>query len=374
MWLFQSIELKSANSTSMDMQLGVQIVKLPQFGKITNIYGQNITKEGTIVPITYGTATGYIRYMTNERSYFNFPTHNLLGDDLKLSPETVEYRIVAHNRGGRILDASPTVTMPIRVRHVNHAPVLIVPEQALTMQMKNTLSLVLVQGIRVDDVQDYDIDYVRVDVSTMIGKISLQADYQNLTNFDFCNQRSYSAWQCVGSGSGDRLMTFLALPSQIELILRNLEYRGFMPGRADEIQVRIYDGLGGDCLSQIEHTKLTNNTGSLHRGCTEVTATIVVPAFNYVDKNEKKEKNILGIPNTDFSNFGIADAVFWVVFFMFFCGCIGCAQTCNHCLARGPRIEADNNNGGCSVSEVSSTPDLSAITEGDESHASDEAV
>jgi hypothetical protein len=72
------------------------------------------------------------------------------------------------------------------------------------------------------DEADLDLNRVRVDISVQQGRISLQNESLHLADFDFCNMRSFSAWQCTKDGMSRKRISFVAVPSDVSTILRGI--------------------------------------------------------------------------------------------------------------------------------------------------------
>jgi len=340
-----TIWLGGSNTSTPNLQLAMKILSSPQHGQLT--VNMNATVDNDRLLIPFGSNGLRVQYTLTTTDYFTVPRINANGAHLDfLESESFDFQLVAVDTFGTVLHTSAPVTQYVHVRHVNHRPVLKTPEAAV--QSLEDPDLLLIQGIKVRDTQDFDLDRIRITVSAKAGRLTLATAYRHLADFDSsCRERTYSGWQCVGDGYADRNMTFLAIPSDVERILDNLEYQGFVKGATDEIVVQVWDGAGGHCLSEQEHGQYTDDFGnsfaSIRRECFHAVGTIHVPEFKTGDKNGDDEgSGIFGIPNTDIKNFGLADFLFWLLVIVIIVGCCCCAGNAWHCLARGKRVEADN--------------------------------
>jgi len=336
-----------SNQTIGAFVLAVQVTELPKYGNLKTAASEApITIDDFIV--VPNNATGLaVRYQLINHNYFNVPTHNALGMNLDPKPETFSYRLIALDPLSlELLHASESVTVPVNVVHVNHEPILAAP--AYTSKVTNTdgTSLQVVEGsIELLDRLDYDLDRVRVTVSCSAGNLTLHPAFQHLADFDTaCRQRTYSSWQCFGTGVEDRRMTFVAVPINVPYILQHLQYSALNPGDEDWVEIQIYDGVGEQCLHREEHEKQQlqqphdndRNFTTIHRTCWEQQASILVAGYDAEEQNSQEkayiEKLFWGIPLA-------------VVFLVSCCGW-GAMAKLPSCLARGRAVDADGAGNG----------------------------
>mmetsp|Transcript_12002 Transcript_12002/g.21827 ORF Transcript_12002/g.21827 Transcript_12002/m.21827 type:complete len:214 (-) Transcript_12002:2192-2833(-) len=125
-----------------------------------------------------------------------------------------------------------------------------------------------ITGIEVLD-KDKDINVVRVDLEVETGKLGLNEEFRHLADFDSCRvrfkeklPRTYS-WRCVGNGVHNQRMTFLARPSQVKTILTDLKYVSLTEHKEDGLFISVFDGIGGDFISEYEQTHSSNRIGTM---------------------------------------------------------------------------------------------------------------
>jgi hypothetical protein len=327
-----TLELGGWNDTTSILKLGVQVTSLPVHGVlsiVTDSDKQDILKD-QVIPLPLGLNEVEVKYKLTSTSYFNVPTIAADGTDLGLEPESVQFRLVALNADSEVAEVSPTVTQYVTVVHVNHRPVLNTPEEAVLGVADPSKAGIF--DIDFDDPSDFNLDRVRVDVWANHGKLTLIQEYRIYADFD-CRQGDATAWKCAGDGSGDRNMTFVAIPDNIPFILRNLAYDNLKPGTKDEVVIRISDGSGGMCLSEEEHVSygqsLGNTFTSVRSECFQVQGTIKVPEYDADSGTGNDEDGKL--------NFWVR-LVFWTLFsvLMFVCFCWG--RKIPSCLARGQAV------------------------------------
>ena len=102
-------------------------------------------------------------------------------------------------------------------------------------------------------------------------------------------------------------MTFIAKPFELNNIFKRITYESLEEG-SDVILIKIYDGLGGDCLSQFEHNqKYTQNQYlgrmTIHNSC--ITSEISVP-INIGKYNSPELKSLRILPFQLIIAFGFA--------------------------------------------------------------------
>ena len=61
----------------------------------------------------------------------------------------------------------------------------------------------------------------------------------------------------------DQRMTFLARPSQVKTILTDLKYISLTEHKEDGLFISVFDGIGGDCISEYEQTYSSNRIGTM---------------------------------------------------------------------------------------------------------------
>ncbi len=274
------------NASTSTLTVMVEVVSTPTHGSL-------LTANNTVVIngqlLNLGNTTRFpVRYRASPVDYFNVPAVTACGVPLTLEPENVTYRLVGTDpMDHHVLTVSDAVLQPIYVVHVNHRPTLLVPVQATAAtDQPNGLGArprYFVEGIQLLDTADQNIDRVRIDVWAFNGTLTLNTHFLHLANFESCLDRYFSSWQCFGTGDHNRNMTFLAQPSDVELILSNLQYDAFDIGQSDEIVIQAFDGVGGQCLDSSELTVFVDNYGmsfrTIQRGCYALQASVSVPAI-----------------------------------------------------------------------------------------------
>jgi hypothetical protein len=356
--------LGSANASTTFLPLALQVITLPSRGKVslqghaeplselTNVSSSSSSSSSNyiLVPLAVNSTGVWMEYRLTASDYFTVPSVDAHGNDLSLPAESFEYRVVTVSDPTEPMALSPLATSPrvtqvIQVQHVNHRPIWNVPQQAKASVVEGLPNVYLGQ-LQLLDPLDRNVDRVRVDLWALQGYLTLDPDHVHLADFKSCAQRVYSDWQCVGNGVEDRRMTFLAVPDDVERILANLVYEGFVPGDSDQVGLLAYDGTGGACLDPKEHARGGGTLNwateaTIHRECFQVQVTIQIPAVQLVlqPNDSDEESGIFGIPNTNLTSFGTADLLFWVALISVLVTCFTCLrQCCPNCLARGAGI------------------------------------
>lgn len=329
------------------MQLYVEILSLPRHGILTFLdsdSNRQHIRNSNRLSIPIGSKGVSVNYTLMEADYFNTPPITAYGTDLGLESEYFEFRLIAviKSRGGIDdsgnaavveIGASPPVSQALNVIHTNHCPSLTVPPAAIWSEEDTAI---IVKGIELVDPLDLNVDLVRVDVWSSIGRLALHADHRSLADFSSCRTRTFSEWQCVGDGKGDRNMTFVAMPDDVSVILDRLKYQPLVSsGEADEINVRVSDGQGGACLSNHEHQlyvdEFGNSFSTIHSGCFQIQGTIaVIPMKDGSGKYDVYDSGIPGIPNTNIGHeYNKPRILFWLIsWWLMVLLIIGCIKCC----------------------------------------------
>lgn len=366
------IALQGLNKTiSTIFLLAIQVTSLPNHGTLFTSIGKISVDD--IFPYLANETGITVFYAQSSHSYFNAPTTNAYGMDLRVAPESFGFRIVSFQPMSTIVNlVSETIAVPIYVVHVNHgAPMLQAPDEATLDPIDPTKATV--HGIQVmDNDLDLNMDHVRVDVLTKDGTVTLNSLYWVLADSESCAQRSYS-WQCIGSGpAANRRLTFVAIPGDISLILQNIMYKSFgTSGSPGEIVVRIYDGVGGSCLDESEHrafnqVKITAKLESFepqiaatdhNKTCHVVEKTILVPGFDpTVDGPDREGGGGLSILGFEWKEF-IFGATGIVLTLFCVCGWWRCCCKWPRCLVRRSQtVEPDVTDEGTIKSISDDTP------------------
>jgi hypothetical protein len=334
----------------------VQVTHLPSFGVLLNDENGSAIAAGANVFPTNATYVT-LRYRLLSSNYFNVPTRNGQGAVLSNLPDSFTYRwLTLHPQTMEIVHHSDPVKFSVQVLHVNHKPTLSasnttiqMPSNTNTNNNQNLLTpLHVVTGeIAIFDPLDFDMDRVRIDVSCQAGQLTLNPTYLYLADFDSCRHRSQSNWQCIGTGAEDRRLIFLALPTDVQLILHNLQYQAFASGKADMIQIRMLDGMSSPeddrqlgCLYKSEHDaysvgSLGNRFPTIHRECWTLEANVPIQPF--LDENpEGDDDTSRADAIKEFVMLGIVMAS------VVCCTCGWCRGLLASCMARGLDVEVDN--------------------------------
>jgi hypothetical protein len=336
-----SFTIGGFNASTPSYDVWVEVTTLPLFGNLRTVEGL-INAPGYRIPLVGSSTFTSLFYQAWSKEYFNVPSSTFSGARLDLPTEAFTYRLVAM-RGNEQLGVSDPVTQRLHIVHVNQAPTLQAPLSATESEEQpfgiGARPSAVVEGLEIMDVNDRNIDRIRVDVWTWNGTLTIADEYRDLADFDSCADRAYSSWQCHGGGRGgsdaERNFTFVAEPDAVALILDNLQYTAFYWDTSDEIVVRIFDGSGGPCLDEQEHQKRFFSTTddllhpyyTIHEQCNQATATIIVPQMRKPSTGSFKDEGFFK-SLFDLENFGIPDVVFWsCVGIIICCGCF-CFSAC----------------------------------------------
>ena len=386
-------------------------------------------------PIDIGQSLVSLTYQLTDRSYFNTPTKNAFGVKIRAyddpNIESFEFRVRAYlyfnntnsSSSGtnernettntmppsqsqfKLISISSIMTQMIHVVHVNHPGTLIMPTPVHAIvtriplrsatfsdgaTMATKIDAMILSPIQYADTADYDIYHVRVDIWVEHGTGFLSLHEDGLQRARFCQNDSNASWindtmhtdetklwNCHGNGTHNQNMTFVAIPSDIEVILRYLRYESIVvhdndiQGQSPEdtidrrIHIRVSDGIGGTmCLNEWEHnrlslanadllwdpsagTNITTSLGSREKKCYQSLVVIPIPSSNNSSIghlwNSTDPNMYLQSPNEGFFDFlNIADVLFWGFVCMVIAGCTSTYRKLLRCVARGKGIDAEN--------------------------------
>jgi hypothetical protein len=346
-----SVQLGSDNKTTSILNLFVDVLSLPKHGHL--LYQNRPVTNRTHWPIPRGNSSVLCSYQLhgNDSTYFNVPKFNAWGKDMRIEPEILEFRIVAvlnqddHSTEEEVVVATSTsILLPIYVRHVNHAPgSLTAPKDAIVDVIDPGLATVPNIDFSVKK-DDFNLDRVRVDVSADSGLLTLLPAYQPLANFT-CSNRI-----CQGDGVKDRKMTFLAVPSDVRLILRNLQFTASTTVKTnssqDFITIRILDGAGGDCLNETDHVEFGVSMGndlftSVRDACYKREVRIRVPLRSNRNQNQgTNKKKSSGLFGRDYLD--APDLIGYGLLISLLAALAMCLRRFVRCLLRGRAVDPDN--------------------------------
>jgi len=287
-----SMILEGQSSISPDYSDGwwsfrLEIVTAPKFGVLSIPDSNKLIQSGDVLDVEWWSAESStddimeglglgalptlwvtMAYALQSPNYFNIPRASVTGEDLGVIPEAFTYRfLVIDNLSTDVLASSAIVIQPFYVLRVHQPSTLSSNMTNLKWSSESASSLFgnrpaanFGKSIVLEYSEDCKVDRVRVDISAVNGTITLNAEHRSLADFEACKGRDFSTWQCLGTGKDDSSMTFLAYPSDVNIILSNLVYEGHYH-TPDEVVIRVYDGQGGDCLTEEEHASFTDEGG-----------------------------------------------------------------------------------------------------------------
>ncbi|KAG7341607.1 hypothetical protein IV203_023560 [Nitzschia inconspicua] len=334
----------------------VEFLSLPQYGDLIKQDSLKVLKVGERVPVDGGLSRAKLIYQQTREDYFSVPKYSFNGTALPHGGESFGYRLVAVNADDpqQLVGWSEPVHQNVVIIHTNHPPVLEISDQVQRPpggqpKEANKRPFATLGTVNLLDELDYNINRVRVDLWTHNGSLSIMSEEaRKLADFESCARRptplssSSIAWQCHGDGFKDTNMTFLATPQDVSAILSSMQYDAFHWNQADSIIIRVFDGSGGSCLTEEEHSlgRFIQPNGTVteyryqtvHSDCFSIVRQIIVPPL-------VMPLDISGIHGylyrvfVDLNDWSWADAVSWgfvllLVYFIYrvvrcCCGCCG---------------------------------------------------
>jgi hypothetical protein len=302
-----SFHLRGEDRSGFNRTLKIQVNEISRHGRLFGDNGE-LLENGVLLPgsIVHPYDDGLFVKFRSNKDFFNEPyssERRSLDCSIYfsvLAPAVAENDTLVESSRGRMI---------IKVVNVNDVPVLSVPYSDNVVETFSSLSWdrnecgrghitskckskVVINNIKVNDV-DGNLDFVRVDISSSHGILSLNEVHVNKTDFTSCSNRSQFQitedilWNCQGAGIGDQKvslhyknmpivselqeirtfsfyneppthtfskMTFTARPLHLNDILSDMTYESIEPGE-DNIIITVYDGVRGECLSEFEHNQ-----------------------------------------------------------------------------------------------------------------------
>lgn len=276
------ISIGGMGESTTDRTLQVVIKSVPRYGIL--FADQDMLEKDSVIQMRQGESYVFVSYKSTDELFFSLPQSHS-SNATQYAADEFEFTVEAiHPVTGESMNFLGNDTLltiqRIEVLNVNHRPSLIFPENSVTLTIPTLgSSFVLVDGIYVNDI-DNNVNRVRVDVWSDNGELTLNDKYRNLADFESCSGRWELDWRCRGDGVSDRNMTFLTEPSHVSFILAELEYTALFQGNEDKVTVQVFDGVGGNCISEDEQTFSVGPNGvrysSVQDGCYGVIASVKV--------------------------------------------------------------------------------------------------
>jgi hypothetical protein len=215
-----SFYLKGNDTSGLNRTLRFQIRTLPRHGDLVDANGRilginKLTSDESSYPYDKGSLIKFV----GKKDFFNEPYSLERG----FVQSNFTFTVVAPNDGYK---NSYPVRQEITVININDPPVLTLPYTEKTVHAFSSLSWdpddcregfatskckskMITDEIKVNDV-DGNIDFVRVDISSSHGMLSLNSKHLNKTDFASCSNRTQidlkeeAVWNCKGGGNSDR--------------------------------------------------------------------------------------------------------------------------------------------------------------------------
>lgn len=230
-----SFIFRGEDRSGYNRPLKIQVFEISRHGRLFNNKGE-ILETNFLVPgnISYPYNDGLpVTFRTN-KDFFNEP-HSSERRSLDCS---IYFKVIASATSVAENDTTFVESSPgrlvIKVTNVNDPPSLAVRYSKNVVETFSSLSWdrnecargrvtskcrskFLINHIRVNDV-DGNLDFVRVDVSSSHGILSLNEVHLNKTDFTSCSNRSQYEqinedilWNCEGAGIGDQKVSILLM-------------------------------------------------------------------------------------------------------------------------------------------------------------------
>lgn len=217
--------LRGSDTSGLDRTLYFKISSLPANGELFEETNTNVSLvKGQILKQTesYPYIDGISILYKGREDFFTSPCVNCTHQ------ETFGFAVVTPLDGVIGLGISESVSQIVVVVNVNDIPVITVPTEVQSISTFSSFgwgsqlcggmivdesydtnsgmqcsSVIRINEIIVLDA-DMNLDYVRVDIQSSNGLLTLNQEYLDMTNFVGCSSRNITGWKCKGSGNSDR--------------------------------------------------------------------------------------------------------------------------------------------------------------------------
>lgn len=275
------INVYSQDSAESRRNVTIVISGVPENGALLRLSTNDTLVPGDILDANCtvnNTCIAALAYRP-DRNYFNSPTCKWSGDAVDEIPgaEYFSFYAVSTNTG----QYSNEEVQEIRVINSNDPSDVQCPQEPHHVEAIGAsayandafvpLDTVVIGGILMVD-PDKGVDVVKVKVSASFGLISLNEDYISLLDFNsiaYCYERD--VLQCLGSGTSDRVLVFVAEPRHAQMALNGMVYQSVMSDVTDVINITVLDGSNGDCFGDAQF-----QAGSIHQRCWRASCTLTV--------------------------------------------------------------------------------------------------
>ena len=237
----------------------VVISVVPKHGSLLMVSDNRALEAGSTVNTsctTYDLCVLSLRYLP-QKDFFNSPTQKWNGDAIRDNPQAEQFSFYALVRDTG--EYSNVAVQDIQVINSNDPIEVHCPAQAYEVQPFGTnvysdgswfpLDRVYLSGISFVD-PDEGVDVVKVKVSTTFGLLTLNSDYVGSLHFNshaFCYEGK--DLQCLGSGSSERELVFVADHINAANALNGMRYQSVASNVVDSVVITVFDGANGKCLS-----------------------------------------------------------------------------------------------------------------------------
>jgi hypothetical protein len=220
-----SFYLKGEDRSGFNRTLNIKVNGISRHGRLFSDKGE-LLENGDLIPgdIWHPYQNGLLVKFISNKDFFNEP----YSSERRSLDCSITFSVIApsiHAENETFVESLPERQI-IRVVNANDSPTLYIPYSEKKVETFSSLSWdsnecsngyvtvrckckLVNNDIKVNDV-DGNMDFVRVDVSSSHGIMSLNEVHLNKTDFTSCSNRSQLGtnedifWNCQGSGSGDQ--------------------------------------------------------------------------------------------------------------------------------------------------------------------------
>ena len=156
--------------------------------------------------------------------------------------------------------ASLPVEQLVAIRNKNQPPTLVVSTEPFFVHSyfeysASPSSVLTLHSISFGDIDgDADLVVVYLRSTGSRSMLTLNQTFLSAADFASCStKRNGRTWTCMGDGTRNSEMRFLAYPSDANLLVDGMQFTSYESEAVVNVSVGICDGSGGNCLAEIEH-------------------------------------------------------------------------------------------------------------------------
>lgn len=274
----------------------VEIADTPLYGRLVDyITGAELKKGVVLSQSIHADRRGIYKQPVNvtyigNPYYFSLPRSRVNGSMLMAARNDLfTYHIKTVDNS-----YSPVAAQTVAIRNRNHATEVYFSYPSAEINKFDIFQLgsksaeqgpasIQLNGFTILD-NDQDTNYMRLSILTMGGIIDLNPAYVGFLAFNGLTYCDNLEWSCKGSGVDDQKLHAVGTAFQIRNALNGLVFRSLLSDYIDIVNISIYDGAGGNCVSNRVLDNYTVQTGC-HERTTSFSVHVHSAPYDFEDRD-----------------------------------------------------------------------------------------